>query len=435
MVGRVTAGRAAVVPSPVVQVVRGQGAQPEGREQFVAHAFHHLGLIVFRQHGMGQGHRENLVGPHTDVELAVLPDVAKVASAAVNPEALEKCRAHVAQNHVARQRFLAKARCKLIRKGQGIVPEGIDFNGAALPWRHGGIVGLRVHPGELGVGVACVQQAFGVHMNVQLSGPALACAVAGNNRLERGPGVFAHPGEMPGVHVKAALQRKGVPQGGVHGVVGVVALGRKHVGDEPVFDMPAHFGQNAQAKVRAASMKGQARQADERVAAPGVKPVVARQHFGPSRRGFDAELASDLAQVSGESDVGLVGAGALTAGGVPHPVQVLLAGACSHRQINAAFRAVGKGGHAHVQHARHKEVFAVGKAAFALFKVFHTAAPVRAWRERILLACLALDVERGQPFIGGDAEAVGQWGGFCAQVGIGVGKLVKIAVGQQGAQA
>ena len=187
---------------------------------------------------------------------------------------LEKACAQCAQALGVLPFGLAEDARQIIHKGQGVVPEGVQLHRAAVARGHRAAVGLGVHPGKLGVGVARVQQAVLVHKDVH----ARTLAVAAHNGLERGPGMLAHPVQALGIFLEVALHGKGVPEGGVRRVVGVVAVLGKAVGRKAVFQAAGHLLQYAQAEFRAVAVKSQTGQGNQGVAAPSVEPVVPGQH-------------------------------------------------------------------------------------------------------------------------------------------------------------
>ena len=243
--------------------------------------------------------------------------------------------------------------------------------------------------------------------------------------------MLAHPVQALGIFLEVALHGKGVPEGGVRRVVGVVAVLGKAVGRKAVFQAAGHLLQHAQAEFRAVAVKSQTGQGNQGVAAPGVEPVVPGQHRRTARGRFNAELPPHLGQVADEAAAVVVGFGPGPAFGFPDRLQILPVfrdrlGA--HGHVDAA--SLGQGRQGNIQNAGLEQVLAVGEAAFAFLHVFHIVEPVRRGQEGERTT--HLHIQGGQAFIGRDAEAPRHVLGAHAQMGIGPGQGMEVPVGQQG---
>ena len=122
---------------------------------------------------------------------------------------------------------------KLAHHEQGVVPEGVDFNGFAHAGGDDPVAHFGIHPGELHACFSGVEQAIG---GVDLNAVAGAFAMPGHDRLELGKQVFDQGGIGGGSVVGA--QRFEVPEGGVYGVVvGCLPIFRKSVGQHTLVDV------------------------------------------------------------------------------------------------------------------------------------------------------------------------------------------------------
>lgn len=81
-----------------------------------------------------------------------------------------------------------------------------------MPGRNRAAVYLGIHPGKLGVGIARMQQALGIHKDAH----ARPLAVALDDGFQGIPCMLPRPGQTIGNSGQHLLQGKGIPQGRVH---------------------------------------------------------------------------------------------------------------------------------------------------------------------------------------------------------------------------
>ena len=281
------------------RVVRAEGrsigrerAQAEGREELFPRNFHDP-LRLLRE---GQGRREQLVGTHGIVRAAVLLTAPYVAQGAVRKQkAFPEDRPHGGKFLRAAGIGILSLQGDVVRQGQGIVPQCLDFHGMAVARRDRPAVNLHVHPGELGVRRSHVQEAAfvrGDEENVPLSVGA-DDAVEGRGRETEN---FLPEGCLAAVlryGREEGLHGPGVPQGGINAVIPRRrAVNGERVGDEAVADTRRDALQHGHALFEAPAEKSAARQGNERVTGPRAEPVVAREKGVLTARILDEEDAA-----------------------------------------------------------------------------------------------------------------------------------------------
>ncbi len=61
---------------------------------------------------------------------------------------------------------IAEGMREVFQDAQGVVPERLDFHGLADAWSDYPVPDLGVHPGQLHAGLACMEQAIGLDLNL-----------------------------------------------------------------------------------------------------------------------------------------------------------------------------------------------------------------------------------------------------------------------------
>ena len=90
-----------------------------------------------------------------------------------------------------------------------------------MPRRDGPAVDHGVHPGELGLFVAHVKETFLVGMDER----NLSSGIGPEDLLDGGPAVFFHKAHALRIDLEQHLHGPDIPEGSVHGVVGMTAVG------------------------------------------------------------------------------------------------------------------------------------------------------------------------------------------------------------------
>ena len=123
-----------------------------------------------RQRAVGKAHGENLIGPHRR------SPAREPSTTSASP------RNGLSQNALRKLSATRSARDVVADEPQGVIPEGVDLDGLALPRRKADAVALGVHPGELRVGVALADQSVGW---IDLDVIARPLRVASDDRADR----------------------------------------------------------------------------------------------------------------------------------------------------------------------------------------------------------------------------------------------------------
>ena len=263
----------------------------------------------------------------------------------------------------------------MVGKGQGVVPQGADLHRLAVPRCDGPAVDHGVHPGELGLLVAHIEEAFLIGMDER----HLSSGIGTEDLLDGGPAVLFHKVHALGIGLEQHLHGPDIPEGGVHRVVGMTAVGGKDVGDESVTHGGAHAGKDLLAQGLATGKKRQAGQGDHGVASPGAEPVVS---------GHDAvDPAGRAAGRGDEETFPFPGQMFLQAVRLffPEPAQALFLPQTVEVMpavfLLQALRGNGKvdgmaGNKVHFEGPGHEQVFLEGEAPLLFHEVFDIVVPV-----------------------------------------------------------
>ena len=156
------AGRAAVV-ALVVGIGGGERPQADRREQFPPDDFHDRRLLLFGRRGCWRRLTAKIWLGRMEVSRGPACTTSRRPRKGLSQNALRKLAATWPASSVFAQQY------------QGVVPQGVDLDGLALPRREDDAVALGVHPGELGLIIALGDQAVGrVHVDVEARAVAIA---------------------------------------------------------------------------------------------------------------------------------------------------------------------------------------------------------------------------------------------------------------------
>ena len=442
MVGKVAHGLGALAGPRVGRVGGGEGTQSVRSEQVLAHTFRHCGLHLLGKGRAGHGNGKDLVGADAEVRLGTgTPGIVQSSAHDILQLVGGAEHAHEGLLQAGQERGLgrggfAELGGQFLGKGEGVEPQGVELHGASMAGRDGNAVDGGVHPRELGLLAAYMQEAVFVGEDEHISifiGHGAACEVA-DDILHHGPADALDEGHFLGAGDGEAVHGQQEPEGGVGGIVGHAAevARAEEIGHEAVLHSPGYGAKYGLAFLHPAGFEGQAGQGDEGVAAPGAEPVVACGHDGLAcgaheeavafaaqmlEQGFlENRLGSSL-KMAFPDGFGGFGKG-FGAGRDPHGMADAQAGG---------------------EHAGHEQVFLAVVAALGFHRVLHLEVPVGGGFEGGVFQAGGghLHDEGGDLFFGLEGEA-GAWSGAQAERAHGGGagrsgriKMVDVAAVHQ----
>src|SRR5712692_532997 len=141
------AGCVACAAPAVLRVVWRQAAQAVWGEQIAFDRGNDALSACIRKHGVGKTDRENLIGAHRTVALSAVNDIVETASRLM-PEHPIKTRMGMGGHRTVpllMSRITKRLR-EVFHDAQGVVPQGLDFNGLAVSRRYHPIAHPGIHP-------------------------------------------------------------------------------------------------------------------------------------------------------------------------------------------------------------------------------------------------------------------------------------------------
>ena len=263
-----------------------------------AHTVHNRQLLVPVEHGVGQRHGVDLIG--TDSVLAGVGDVIEIAAPLI-PEFAHKgsldAFGKLGVVGTVAVEFVAEHFHDLER----VVPEGVDLHRLAVARSHNPVVHTHVHPCDLILLAAAVNQPVGVHAD----GEIRAVFIGVNDLFEHREDLVPDEVEiflLAGV-MQIAFHGVEVPEGAVHCVVHRLVAGgiREHIGDKPVLFVHRKGFEYLLAVLEAAGAERQTCQGDHGVPAPVGKPRISRHDgFKPCGGTVDDERVGSPCEVRRE---------------------------------------------------------------------------------------------------------------------------------------
>ena len=255
-----------------------------------------LALALGRERALAERDHEDLVRPEFVIVCVGRVDDVIAVSGALIPETIESS-FHARGELVPRLGRLPQPLCEAGHRAERVVPERVDLDRLASPWRDDPVTNLGVHPGELDAGLARPEETVG---GIFLDPVPCALTVEPHDLLEHREQLF----EKPVVIRRRVIgpDRLEVPEGRVHGVVlrRLAGVG-KPVRQHAVVHEPGERRENPSGDIRATGRQRQSRQCDHRVASPVAEPVVAGNDGHAVRVGGCGPSRDEL--VAGEHEV------------------------------------------------------------------------------------------------------------------------------------
>ena len=196
------------------------------------------------------------------------------------------------------------------QQAERVVPEGVDLDGLATPWRHHPVVDLGIHPGELiPLGALTEQTISRIDADAEARPTQVMLDDVAQDReqkLERRTVVGRE---------QVAVERMEEPEGRIGRVIEAVLLTfREHIRDQAVADVASKHPEDVAGLGRPTGRQRQPFETDHRVAAPVREPGVAgddgvdliagsvgpREIFHTAGRADD-ELVGGQHQLAGEA--------------------------------------------------------------------------------------------------------------------------------------